>query len=95
MTGFPGNGTVLFQDVSCNGTEFSPSECPYQPATNPQCFIDNSTAGVRCTEGELGNTCLWDGLHKAVLFVSTFYGSFLTILCALLMPRLAPLGGLI
>ena len=52
VTGFPRNGTVLFQDVSCNGTEFSPGECPYQPATDPQCFTDNSTAGVRCTEGE-------------------------------------------
>ena len=59
VTGFPWNGTVYFQNVSCNGTESSPSNCSYLPATDPQC--NNSTAGVRCTEGELATAVLFIG----------------------------------
>ena len=39
------------QDVTCNGTEYSLSQCDYNSAS-PACYMGNRSAGVVCREGE-------------------------------------------
>ena len=48
---FTGSTNYVAQDVMCNGTEFSVSQCSYSPPTSA-CYMGNRAAGVTCREGE-------------------------------------------
>ena len=43
----------LAQELMCNGTEYSLSQCDYNPPTNPECFVGNRSAAVICREGTI------------------------------------------
>ena len=47
---FTSSGTVAAQDVMCNGTEFSISECPRITSISSECFQQNRVAAARCIE---------------------------------------------
>ena len=47
----PLRSIYLAQDVMCNGTESSISQCSYNPPTSPECNVGNHSAAVVCTQG--------------------------------------------
>ena len=47
------DGTVSYQDVMCNGTELSPSECTVSSDIDASCYDSSRLAAFRCTEGKL------------------------------------------
>ena len=48
---FPLRSRYLVQDVMCNGTESSISQCGYNPHISPECYVGNHSAAVACREG--------------------------------------------
>ena len=47
---FP-SSSYLGQELACNGTEHSFSQCGYSPPTSPECFVGNHSAAVVCRQG--------------------------------------------
>ena len=46
----PPRSRYLAQDLMCNGTESSISQCRYNPP-GPECYVGNHSAAVACREG--------------------------------------------
>ena len=55
----PLSSHYLVQDIACNGTESSISQCSYDPRVRSECHVGSHSAAVACRLGKTGgNFCL-------------------------------------
>ena len=56
----PPRSRYIAQDIICNGTESSISQCSYNPPS-PECYVGNHSAAVVCRQG----TTVWEILSHS------------------------------
>ena len=71
---FP-NEMYAAQEPMCNGTEYTVTECGYNPPTSPLCYEGNRSAVVTCREGNVFPTAPSPHLNPSYSLSLTYVSS--------------------